>query len=168
MPPLTTLAVVWMANKILTGITYYSEIRGRLGVSVTDLPDTDIDARSVMSIAENKVIESVPDYATLTGIDSDYVYTAAICMVAAILAPSMAIRMKKSKKDFDSGFENQTINWGNRSIELIDDCYESIGLISTQNIFTNVSLFGLAGPTRANAPKYPPGIHSGDIILNNV
>jgi hypothetical protein len=156
-----------MANKILTGATYYSEIRGRLGVSISDLPDADIDARSVLNIAENKIIESVPDYATLIGVDSDYVYTAAICMVAAILAPSMAIKLKKSKKDFDSGFENQTIDWKNRSIELINEAYEAIGLISTQTSVTNLTLFGVAGPTRANAPKTNPYITDSDIFLNN-
>jgi hypothetical protein len=157
-----------MANKILTGTTYYSEIRGRLGVSISDLPDADIDTRSVMSVAENKVIESVPEYATVTGIDSDYVYTAAICMVAAILAPSMGVRLKKSKKDFDSGFENQTINWQNRGIELVNDCYEAIGLISTQTSVTNLTMFGVAGPTRATAPKTMPYITDSDILLNNV
>jgi hypothetical protein len=157
-----------MANKILIGTTYYGEIRGRLGVSISDLPDADIDARSVMNVAENKVIESVPEYATLTGIDSDYVYTAAICMVAATLAPSMAIKMKKSKKDFDSGFENQTIDWKKRSTELINDAYEAIGLISTQTSITNLTLFGVAGPTRANAPKSVPYITDSDIFLNNV
>jgi hypothetical protein len=157
-----------MPNKILTGSTYYSEIRGRLGVSVSDISNDDIDARSVMAIAEKKVIESVPDYETLTGSDSDYVYTAAICMVAAMLAPSMATRLKKSKKDFDSGFENQTIDWNNRSIALIDDCYAAIGEISTQASLTGFSVFGVAGPTRANAPKYPPSIQSGDVLLNNV
>jgi hypothetical protein len=165
------LEVSRVANKILTGTTYYGEIRGRLGVSLSDLPNDDIDARSVMNIAENKVIESVPDYATLislAGIDADYVYTAAICMVAAILAPSMGVRMKKSKKDFDSALENQTIDWNKRSIELINDCYESIGKISTQTVITNLSLMGVSGPTRANAPTTIPTVFDADIYLNNV
>lgn len=158
-----------MANKILIGSTYYGEIRGRLGVSISELLDTDIDARSVMNIAENRVIESVPDYATLNDVDSDYVYTAAICMVAAILAPSMGSRLKKSKKDFDSSFENQDINWQQRGIELLTDCYEAIGNISTQAAPTNLDFMGLAGPTRAKADCIPvPTIYSGDIYLNNV
>lgn len=156
-----------MANKILIGSTYYSEIRGRLGVSVSDLPDTDIDARSVMNIAENKVIESVPDYETLTGSDSDYVYTAAICMVAAILAPSMATRIKKSKKDFDSGFENQAVKWDQVKLQLLDDCYVAIGNITTQAAAVNSPIFGVAGPTRANTPTCLPSIYSGDVLLNN-
>lgn len=157
-----------MANKILIGSTYYSEIRGRLGVSISDVSDTDIDARSVMNIAENQVIAIVPNYATLNGIDSDYVYTAAVCMVAAILAPSMAMKMKKSKKDFDSAFENQTVNWQKRSADLINDAYAAIGMISTQTSETALPLFGVAGPTRANAPSRLPLIVDGNIYFNNV
>jgi hypothetical protein len=167
LPLLSLLAVSLMPNKILTGTDYYSEIRGRLGVDISDLPDADIDARSVMNIAENKVIESVPDYASLTGSDADYVYSAAVCMVAAVLAPSMGVRMKKSKKDFDSGFENQVIDWKARSIELIDNAYTFVNLISTQ-VGADLPIFGVSGPTRANAPQVKPGIYSGDSYLNNV
>jgi hypothetical protein len=155
-----------VSNKILTGSTYYAEIQGRLGVDANTLPNADIDARSVLPIAEARVIASVPDYATLTGNDTDYLYTAAICMVAAILAPSMPARIKKSKKDFDFAFENQVVDWGKRSIQLVDESYSFVNLISTQ-VVTQLPQLSVAGPTRANTSTVRPTIVDGDTILFN-
>jgi hypothetical protein len=135
-------------------------------VDANILPNADIDARSVLPIAESRVIASVPDYETLIGSDADYLYTAAICMVAAILAPSMSARIKKSKKDYDFSFENQAVDWHKRSVELVDEAYTFISAISTQ-VITELPTMGVAGPTRANTSLYRPSINSGDIILWN-
>ncbi|PZT54141.1 hypothetical protein [Paenibacillus silvae] len=137
-----------MANKILTTETYHEEIRGRLGVGEDVISDTDIDAFSVLPIGEARVIAAVPDYAELTGTDEIYVYAAAVCMVAAILAPSMAAKIKKTMKDFDFSFENQAVNWNDRSLKLVDEANGFIGLISTVQAYSNAPLFGLSGPTR--------------------
>lgn len=137
-----------MANKILTKETYHEEIRGRLGVGEDVISDSDIDALSVLPIGEARVVKAVPDYAYLTGDDQAYVYAAAICMVAAILAPSMAARIKKTMKDFDFSFENQAVNWEKRASQLVDEANEFIELISTVQESLGVPLLGLSGPTR--------------------
>lgn len=154
-------AVVKVPNKILTSETYHEEIRGRLGVGLDIVSNTDIDALSVLPIGEAKIIASVPDYSSLTGDDSNYVYAAAICMVAAILAPSMPARIKKSKKDFDFSIENQSVDWRARSVELVDDAYALIDLISTKTV-SDAPIFGVAGSTRANAPSTNPTLYDGD------
>ncbi|MCL6459577.1 MAG: hypothetical protein K6T85_16380 [Gorillibacterium sp.] len=138
-----------MANKILATEKYHEEIRGRLGVGKDVLSDTDIDALSVLPIGELKVIAAVPNYVELVGDDQVYMYAAAICMVAAILAPSMAAKIKKSKKDFDFSIENQLVDWGKYSVKLFDEAYQLIELISTSVSLADVPVFGLAGPTRA-------------------
>jgi hypothetical protein len=158
--------VVAVSNKILTGTTYYAEIQGRLGVGADILPNADIDARSVLPIAEARVIASVSDYETLTGSDTDYLYTAAICMVAAMLAPSMPARVKKSKKDYDFSFENQVVDWHKRAIELMDEAYSFINMISTQ-VVKELPQMGVSGPTRAKTPSANPTIVDGDTILWN-
>lgn len=137
-----------MVNKILTTETYHEEVRGRLGVGEDVIPDSDIDAISVLPIGEARIIKAVPDYADLTGDDQAYVYAAAICMVAAILAPSMAARIKKTMKDFDFSFENQAVNWEKRASQLVDEANEFIGLISTVQETMDAPLFMLSGPTR--------------------
>lgn len=137
-----------MENKILTTDTYHDEIRGRLGVGEDVISNTDIDAPSVLPIGEAKVISSVPDYNDLVDDDKNYLYAAAICMVAAILAPSMTARFKKAKKDFDFSYENQTVNWDKVAIGLIDEAYGYIDLISTVDQGINAPIIGLAGPTR--------------------
>ncbi|MDG0053074.1 hypothetical protein MMB75_05225 [Paenibacillus sp. P2(2022)] len=136
-------------NKILTTVTYHEEIRGRLGVGEDVISDADIDALSVLSIGESRIVKAVPDYAVLTGDDQTYVYAAAVCMVAAILAPSMTARIKKSKKDFDFSFENQVVDWKKYAVQLVDEAYQYIDLISTAEQETTVPVFGVAGPTRA-------------------
>ncbi|MCV9947808.1 hypothetical protein [Paenibacillus sp. BT-177] len=137
-----------MANKILTTETYHEEIRGRLGVGEDVISDADIDALSVLSIGESRIVKAVPDYAELIDDDRTYVYAAAVCMVAAILAPSMTARIKKSKKDFDFSFENQVVDWKKYAVQLVDEAYEFIESISTVQQGTNVPVFGVAGPTR--------------------
>ncbi|MDH2330480.1 MULTISPECIES: hypothetical protein [Paenibacillus] len=137
-----------MANKILTTETYHEEIRGRLGVGEDVISDADIDALSVLPIGESRIVKAIPDYAELTGDDQTYVYAAAVCMVAAILAPSMTARIKKSKKDFDFSFENQVVDWKKYAVQLVDEAYEFIESISTVQQGTNVPVFGVAGPTR--------------------
>ncbi|MEK3849919.1 MULTISPECIES: hypothetical protein [Paenibacillus] len=136
-------------NKILTTETYHEEIRGRLGVGEDVISDADIDALSVLPIGESRIVKAVPDYAELTGDDQTYVYAAAVCMVAAILAPSMIARIKKSKKDFDFSFENQVVDWKKYAVQLVDEAYEFIESISTVQQGTDVPVFGVAGPTRA-------------------
>lgn len=137
-----------MENKILTTDTYHDEIRGRLGVGEDVISNTDIDVPSVLPIAETKVISSVPDYNDLVDNDKNYLYAAAVCMVAAILAPSMAARFKKAKKDFDFSYENQTVDWDKVAINLIDEAYGYIDLISTVGLGISAPIIGLAGPTR--------------------
>ncbi|MEK4474346.1 hypothetical protein NSQ91_14110 [Paenibacillus sp. FSL R7-0048] len=137
-----------MANKILITDTYHDEVKGRLGVGEDVISDADIDALSVLPIAEAKVIKEVPDYADLVEDDRNYVYAAAVSMVAAILAPSMTARIAKSKKDFDYSIENQVVDWRAFGIQLIDDAYALIDLISTVTPGTDAPIFGVAGPTR--------------------
>lgn len=138
-----------MANKILDSESYHGEIRGRLGVGEDVLPNADIDAPSVLPLAELKVIAAVPNYEDLSVDDEVYIYAAAICMVAAILAPSMTARFKKMKRDFDFTVENQTVDWSKRSIALIDEAYSFIDQISTVESGHVVPVFGVSGPTRA-------------------
>jgi hypothetical protein len=137
-----------MANKILTTETYHEEIRGRLGVGEDVVSNADIDAISVLPIAEAKVIAAVPNYSNLVDDDRNYVYAAAVSMVAAILAPSMTARIAKFKKDVDFSIENQAVDWRVYGIQLIDDSYALINLISTVTSGTDSPIFGVTGPTR--------------------
>lgn len=137
-----------MANKILTTDTYHDEIRGRLGVGEDVLSNAEIDVPSVLPIGENKVIAAVPGYEDLTRDDQTYLYAAAICMVAAIIAPSMAARFKKAKKDFDFSYENQMVNWNRMAEGLYDEAYMYIDEIPNSIRGSDVPVIGLAGPTR--------------------
>lgn len=158
------MAVAKVPNKILIGDTYHEEIRGRLGVDDSIVTDVDIDAPSVLPIAEVRIIKDVPNYESLTGDDQLYLYAAAVSLVAAILAPSMGARIKKSKKDFDFTIENEKVNWSARSDQLQDEAYSFLNMISTQTV-ANLPMMGVSGPTRAKTPSHNPTIIDGDVHL---
>ncbi|MCR8656936.1 hypothetical protein [Paenibacillus endoradicis] len=136
-----------MTNRILNTDTYHDEVRSRLGVGEDVVSNTEIDAPSVIKIAEAKVISSVPNYDVLEENEVDYLYAAVVCMVAAILAPSMSARIKKAKKDFDFTIENREVNWSNLKDQLMEEVNELISLIVDGNSPV-IPVFGLAGPTR--------------------
>jgi hypothetical protein len=135
------------SNRILTTSTYHDEIRGRLGVDKNILPDSDIDAPSILPIAEARVVARVPDYARLTGDDQSFVYAAAVAMVAALLAPTMPSKLKASEGDSDYKYTNNPVNWSARAKELEDEAYSWIDYISTQPV-VELPPMTLAGPTR--------------------
>ncbi|MDK8182109.1 hypothetical protein [Paenibacillus sp. UMB4589-SE434] len=144
-----------MANKILITDTYHREIQALLGVSDKILPNTDIDAPSVLFVAEAKVIAAVPDYASLLDDDKAFLYAATIHMVAAILAPSMSTRIAKSKKDFDFSYEHFQIDWQKRGQLLMQEAYDLIDFISTQDTAEH-PVFSATGPTRVSKKR---GVH---------
>ncbi|PWW06329.1 hypothetical protein DFQ01_103231 [Paenibacillus cellulosilyticus] len=141
-----------MVNRILTSDTYHDEVRARLGVGEDVLSNTTIDAPSILSISEAKVIASIPFYTELTGDDANFVYAAAVCMVAATLAPSMAARYTKLKKDFDFSIETHTVNWMQKAASLFDEAMELISLVAINGEGTNSPpVISASGPTRLKA-----------------
>lgn len=128
--------------------TYHDEVRARLGTDVGVIPDTDIDAPSVLPVAESLVVSRVPNYASLLADDQSLVYAAAILVIAAVLAPSMSNRVKLSEGDSDYKYEMQKVNWPQRKTELMGEAYSLMDLISTQ---TTVDLTQMVatGPTTA-------------------
>jgi hypothetical protein len=126
--------------------TYHDEVRARLGVSAGVLPDTDIDAPSVLPVAEGLVVSRVPDYSSLTGDDMNFLYAATVCMIAAVLAPSMASRLKASEGDSDYKYANQNVNWVARGETLTAEAYSLLDLISTQTTIELTQMVA-TGPT---------------------
>lgn len=136
-----------MTNRILNTDTYHDEVRSRLGVGEDVVFNTDIDAPSVLPIAEAKVISSVPNYTDLSEDEASYLYAAAVCMVAATLASSMAARIKKAKKDFDFTIENREVNWNIIKNQLLAEVNELISFIGDE-YSPGTPIFGVSGPTR--------------------
>ena len=117
------------------------------------MSNAEIDAPSVLPVAEAKVISIVPNYADLSEDEASYLYAAAVCKVAATLAPSMAARIKKAKKDFDFTVENREVNWNVIRGQLLEEINELISLIVDGNI-PATPIFGVAGPTRFKESKW--------------
>jgi len=141
-----------MPNRILITDTYHEEVRSRLGVGEDVLSDTEIDAPSVLPVAEGKVIASFPNYSNLTGDNLSYLYAAAVCSVAVILVPSMSARIKKAKKDFDFTIQNREVNWNKIRDQLQEEMNELLSIID-EDSFGFTPVFGVAGPTRAKESR---------------
>jgi hypothetical protein len=142
-----------MPNNILNSETYHEEIRSRLGVGADIVSDADIDAPSVLPIAEDRIIEMVADYTTATEKKVRYIYAATICMVAAILAPSMNARIRKAKKDFDFTIENFATEWGQLKDSLMEEIEGLIGSI-TNDEGSSKQMLDVVGPTRLKESRY--------------
>lgn len=142
-----------LANRILKTNTYHDEIRARLGVGKEIISDNDIDAPSVVPVGEAKVIARVPGYVDLTDDNAVFLYSATICTIAAILAPSMYVRIKKATKDFDFTVENFETDWDKVAAEAQAEAEELLSYIPEASPACNVPIFGLAGPTRAKANR---------------
>ncbi|WAH35044.1 hypothetical protein [Alicyclobacillus dauci] len=142
--------------------TYHDEVRAHLGVDSGVLPDSDIDAPSVLPIAEGLVVSRVPDYDTLTDDNQSFMYAAAVAMIAAVLAPSMASRLKASEGDSDYKYTNQNVDWTERKKDLEAVSYGHMDLITTQTV-VELPQLGLSGPTRSKAQQLAAQGESGFI-----
>jgi hypothetical protein len=153
------------SNRILDNITYYDEIRSRLGTDSSIVSNDEIDSPSILPIAESRIISRVTDYQALTGDDQIFLYAAAIAMVASLFAPSMGNRIKKSEGDSDYKYENTPIDWSKRAKELEDEAYSWVDYISTQPV-NELNPVVVSGPTRSKPPLQNPATpYSSDVSL---
>jgi hypothetical protein len=82
-----------MANRILTADKWQQRIRDKLGIDAAYLPDSTIEQPDYITLAEANIIEQIPDYASITGDLRVFLEAAVVCECAALLCPSMPVRL---------------------------------------------------------------------------
>ena len=104
-----------MANKILpTG--YETQVQVDMGVSASVLPVASIQSKA--TLAEAIIVQSVPNYATITGDTLTFLQSACIAQVCVLLCPGMSQRIKISQAD-ETGysFRLHDTDWDKKKAE---------------------------------------------------
>jgi len=87
-----------VSNLILTAEGWQQRIRDKVGVPEAYLPDSLIEQPDCIMVAEANIIEMIPNYADLTGIDRVYLEAATVCECARLLCPSMSARLPQREQ----------------------------------------------------------------------
>jgi len=135
-----------MSNKILTDSDWTQRIRDKLGVDEAYLLDASISQPDIIDIAEASIIEQVEDYATLTGTDLVWLQAATVCECAALLCPSMKVRLPSVEQG--PHFKQELdVDWDKKRLDLEAERDRFVAKINGSDAVT-VPRFGLAGPSR--------------------
>ena len=133
-----------MANLILTADGWQKRIQDKLGTDTTYCPDDLVEQPDIITVAEASIIEQVDNYATLTGTDLVWLQAATVCECAALLCPSMKVRMP-SREQGPHFTQELTVDWDKKRLDIEDERDRFVAKI---NDAVTVPRFGLAGPSR--------------------
>lgn len=135
-----------MANRILTDSNWTQRVRDKLGVDEAYLTDSVLIQPDIISVAEASIIEQVSDYASLTGDDIVWLEAATVCECAALLCPSMKVRMP-SKEQGPHFTQETPVDWDKKKQDLEDERDRFVAKINGSDLIS-VPRFGLAGTRR--------------------
>ncbi|WP_145052813.1 hypothetical protein [Paenibacillus xylanexedens] len=138
--------------KILT-TGYEASIRSMLGVKASELPDTDINQRMVLDLAEAKTIRRIPLWADLTD-DTDLLYleTAVLAYMCYLLCPSMARRLNTEVTTIDVKWKKASVNWADKAEEFLAQFEDAASIIAPEDFTRYTStIMGIAKRTEEAA-----------------
>ncbi len=114
---------------------YEDSIRTRLGVKASDLPNTDINDRFIVGLAEAYIIKRVPNYATITDTtELLYLENAVVCYVCYLLLPSMPRRVKTQVQTLDVSWKIEKTDWEKLGADLLSDMELSLTKITSVTV----------------------------------
>ncbi len=128
-----------MAKKILPE-GYEQRIRDKLGVDDAYLPDSVLNQKDCVDIAEANIISQVPDYETLSGDKELYLEAATVCECAIVVIGTMRARLPENTRGPHIEYTVKA-DWDKRRRELIT---ERIDYISKTVSYPKVRHFGKA------------------------
>lgn len=141
---------------------YHDEIRSMMGLSEQILSNKDIDNPTGAPIAEYIVMETVPEYESLTMPDNHFLYVATLNLVCAYLCPSMKTKYKERERSM-SGYEyyKQRVDWGSRARDYENEYLNWLSRITQ----VDISLFNAKNKIfRKAQSKYRTEIENKPII----
>lgn len=134
-----------MAKILMPG--FESAVRSKLGVGEYELPDSEINQRFVLDLAENEIIKRVPDYNKITDeADLLYLENAVIALICSILAPSMDRRLNQKVSTIDTKWEKSRIDWSEKAKEFLAEMEDSLSNIESVDVSIgeSIELFQIA------------------------
>lgn len=134
--------------KILTE-GYEASVRSMLGVRPSELPDTEINQRMVIDLAEAKVIRRIPAWAELTDeTDRIYLETAVLTYMCYLLCPSMARRLNTEVTTIDVKWKKASVNWKDKADEFLKQFEDAAQIIAPETFMGyTTTLMGIAKRT---------------------
>jgi len=136
-----------MPTSFIIGSGYATRCRNRLGVTDTDLTDSEID--EFLEEVEWNVADRITDYASLSGKDLVYLNAGTVYALAAKMCPVLKAKMPKREKGLSTEYETAE-DWDKKEQKMLDATNDQLskiaGYVST---YSDLALFELAGPTRA-------------------
>lgn len=133
-----------MANKILTASGWEQRIRDELGVDAAYLSDAALGQPEIIAVAEELIIEQVPNYASLTGTDRVFLEAATVCQCAVLVCPSLPARLPNRSQGPHATHELQT-NWERRRAEIEEKRDTYLARLTAQ---VDISPVIVSGPAR--------------------
>lgn len=116
---------------------YEDAVRAKLGVKPSELPDSDINQRVFVDVAEAYVIRRVPRYQEVTDpTDLLMLESAVISYICYLLAPSMARRVNRSVSTIDVRWEKDRVDWEQRAQEFLAECETALSSIQSVPVET--------------------------------
>ncbi len=125
-----------MSNKILIENGWQQRIRDKLGVDISYLPDSVIEQPDYITIAESKIIKSIPDYENLADDEKIFLEAAVVCECARLLCPTMKTRLPVVEQGPAFKVELST-DWDKMALDLLEEVQINLGNISDE-IYSDV------------------------------
>lgn len=118
-------------------VGYEDTIRSRLGVKASELPDSEINQRLIVDLAEATIKERVPGWASVTEVrDSLLLENAVVSYISFLLCPSMARRLNKKVATIDVKWEKDRVDWDERAQQFLAEVDTSLMDITSVEVAT--------------------------------
>ena len=146
---------------VIVATGYEDTVRNRLGVTSGELPDSVINDRMVIDMAEAAIMRRVPRYNDITDVfDRLLLESAVINYVCYLLAPSMARRLEVEVTTIDTRWKKERVNWDAVAQKFLSDVESDLSGITTVEVvgLTDVPLGGIANWTNAEDRSRDRGI----------
>lgn len=130
---------------------YENAVRVKLGLSIDDLPDSEINIPSIVDLAEATIIKKIPDYVNITdATDKLFLENAVINYICYLLCYGMSARFNVEVKLIDTAWKKQPPKWEDLANKFLEEAESSLNKISSY-VGINGVIFAIApGPTSLN------------------
>lgn len=127
-------------------VGYEDAVRAKLGVKESELPNSVINQRLIVDLAEIIIIKRVPDYASITDeTDLLMLENAVVAYICYLLAPGMARRVNQEVTTIDVKWKKDKVDWSAKAHEFLVEVEQSLGnIVSVSVMMDDDILFGIA------------------------
>jgi hypothetical protein len=141
-----------MALILSNSLEWMPVLRINLGVDAIDLPDDVLDNELMISLAEERVVELLPDWASLFTAKATQIKMAAICFLAAQFCQWCKVNILTSESEGNYKGQRQAIDWDRKEVELNNSAMSFIAKADPTTVST-LQYIAIISPA---TPLYEP------------